>query len=71
MTLCSNEGVVQLKFYVHLFGRVIGHSVFSSFNCNLFSIIQYLTSKIAFYHSRNSALDMIRKNRCFDLNVIS
>ena len=46
MTLCPNEREVPFKFCVHLFGRTRRHSVFSSFNCNLFSIIQYLTSEI-------------------------
>ena len=46
MTLCPNEREVQFKFCVHLFGRIRRHSVFSSFNCNLFSIIQYLTSEM-------------------------
>ena len=46
MTLCPNEGEVQFKFCVHLFGRIGRHSGFSSFNCNLFSIIQYLTSEM-------------------------
>ena len=41
MTLCPNEREVQFKFCVHLFGRIRRHSVFSSFNCSLFSIIQY------------------------------
>ena len=44
MTLCPNEREVQFKFCVHLFVRVRRHSIFSSFNCSLFSIIQYLTS---------------------------
>ena len=43
MTLCPNEREVQFKFWVHLFGRIRRHSNFSSFKCNLFSIIQYLT----------------------------
>ena len=40
MTLCPNEKEVQFNFCVHLFGRIRRHSVFSLFNCNLFSIIQ-------------------------------
>ena len=36
MTLCPNEREVQFEFCVHLFGRVRRHSVFASFNCNLF-----------------------------------
>ena len=44
MTLCPNERDVQLIFCMHLFGRIRVHSVFPSFNCNLFSVIQYLTS---------------------------
>ena len=46
MTLCPNEREVQFKFCVHLFGRIRRHSVFSSFYCNLFSIILYLTSEM-------------------------
>ena len=46
MTLCPNEREVQFKFFVHLFGRIRRHSVFSSFNCNMFSIIQYLTLEL-------------------------
>ena len=46
MTLCPSEGEVQIIFCVHLFGRIRRHSVFSPFNCNLFSIIQYLTSEM-------------------------
>ena len=46
MTLCPNEGEVQFKIFVHLFGRIRRHFVFSSFNYNLFSIIQYLTSEM-------------------------
>ena len=46
VTLCPNEREVQFKFCVHLFGRIRRHSVFSSFNCNLFSIIQYSTSEM-------------------------
>ena len=46
MTLCPNEREVQFKFFVYLFGRIRRHSVFSSFNCNLFSIIQHLTSEM-------------------------
>ena len=46
MTLCLNEREVQPKLGVHLFGRIRRHSVFSSFNCNLFSIILYLTSQM-------------------------
>ena len=42
MTLCPNEREVQFEFCVHLFGHIRRHSVFSSFNCNIFSIIQYL-----------------------------
>ena len=29
MTLCPNEREVQFKFYVHLFGHILRHSVFS------------------------------------------
>ena len=46
MTLGPNESDVQFKFCVHLFGRIRRHSVFSSFNCNLFLTIQYLTSEM-------------------------
>ena len=46
MTLCPNEREVQFKFCVHLFGHIRRHSVFSSFNCNMFSIIQYLISEM-------------------------
>ena len=46
MTLCPNEREVQLQFFVHLFGHIRRHSVYSSFNCNLFSIIQYFTSEM-------------------------
>ena len=46
MTLCLNEREVQIRFFLHLFGRIRRHSVFSSFNCNLFSIIQYFTSEM-------------------------
>ena len=46
MTFCSNEREVQFKFFAHLFGRIGRHSVFASFSCNLFSIIQYLTSEM-------------------------
>ena len=45
-TLCPNERKVRLKFCVHLFGGLRRHCVLSSFNCNLFSIIQYLTSEM-------------------------
>ena len=44
-TLCPKE-IVQFKVCVHLFGRIRRHSFFSSFNCNLFSIIQYFTSEM-------------------------
>ena len=43
MTLCPNVKEVPFKLCVHLFGRIRRHSVFSLFNCYLFSIIQYLT----------------------------
>ena len=46
MTLSTNEREMQFIFYLHLFGRITRHSFFSSFNCNLFSIIQYLTSEM-------------------------
>ena len=46
IALCPNEREVQLKKNFYLFGRIRRHSVFSSFNCNLFTIIQYLTSEI-------------------------
>ena len=46
MTLCQNEREVQFKFCVHLFGRIRRHSVFSSINCSLFSIIQFLISEM-------------------------
>ena len=46
MTLRPNEIEVQFNFFLHLFGHIRRHSVFSSFNCNLFSIIQYLTSEM-------------------------
>ena len=44
MTLCPNERYVQFKLFVHLFGCMRRHPVFSSFNCNMLSIIQYLAS---------------------------
>ena len=46
MTLCPNEREVQFIFCVHLFGRIKRHSVFSSFNCSLFSIIALHTSVV-------------------------
>ena len=46
MTLCPNQREVQINFLVHLFGHIRRHSVFSSFNCNLISIMQYLTSEM-------------------------
>ena len=46
MTLCPNEREVQFRFFMHLFRCMKRHSVFSSFNCNLFSIIQHLTLEI-------------------------
>ena len=46
MTLDPNEREVHLKFCAHLFGLMRRHSVFSSFNCNLFSIIQFFTSEM-------------------------
>ena len=46
MTLCLNEREVLFKFCVNSFGCIRRHSAFSSFNCNLTSIIQYLTSEI-------------------------
>ena len=46
MTLCPNEIEVQFIFCVHLFGRIRRHYVFTSFNCNVLSIIQYLTSEM-------------------------
>ena len=46
MTLCPNKIEVQFKFYVQLLGRTGRHSVFSSFNCSVFSIIQFLTSEM-------------------------
>ena len=46
MTLCPNEREVQFRFFVHLFGHVRRHSVFSLFNSNLFSIIQFFTSEM-------------------------
>ena len=64
MTLCPNEREVQFKFGVYLFGRIRRHSVFLLFNCSLFSIIHFL-------YIRNSAMNMLGKNRRFDLNVIS
>ena len=68
MTLCPNEREVQFRFLVHLFGRIGRHSVFSSFNCNLFSIFDI---RNAYFHRRNSAMNMLGKNRGFDLNAIS
>ena len=49
MTLCPNEREVKYIFFVHLFARMRRNSVFSSFNCDLFSIIQYLTSEMHIY----------------------
>ena len=46
MKLCRNEKEVQFKFCLHLFGRIMRHFVSSSFNCNLFSIIQFFTSEM-------------------------
>ena len=43
---CPNESQMQFKFCAHLFGHIRRHSVFLSFNCYLFSIIQFLTSEI-------------------------
>ena len=67
MTLCLNERDVQFKLYVHLFGRIRRHSVFSSFN-NLLSIF-YITN--ACFLRRNRPMNMLGKNKRFDLNVIS
>ena len=41
--IVSNEREVQFKSCVQLLGRIRRHSVHKTFNCNLFSIIQYLT----------------------------
>ena len=46
MILCPNERELQFKFFVHLFECIRGYSIFSPFNCNLFSVIQYLTSEM-------------------------
>ena len=46
MTLSQNEREVHFKVCVCLLGRIRRHSVFSSFNCNLFSIIQYFKSEM-------------------------
>ena len=46
MTLCPSEREVQFKFCVHLIGCIRRHYVFSSFNCNLLSIVQFLTSEM-------------------------
>ena len=70
MTLCPNEREVQFKFCVHLFVHMRRHSVFSSFNCNLFSIIQFFVGNACF-HRRKSAMNMLGRNRGFSLNVIS
>ena len=45
-TLGPNEREAHVKFCVHLFGRIRTISDFSTFNCNLFSISQYFTSKM-------------------------
>ena len=46
VTLCPNKREVQFNSCVHLFGHIKRHYVLSSFNCNLFSIIQFLTSEM-------------------------
>ena len=46
MKLCPNEREVQFNFCVHLLGRIRRHTVFPSFNCNFFAIIQLLTSEV-------------------------
>ena len=48
MTLWQNEREVQLKVCVHLFGCIRRHSVLSSFNCNLFSVIEFFISEVHF-----------------------
>ena len=70
MTLCPSERKVLLKFYVHLFGHIRRQTVLSSFNCNLFSIIKFFISTMH-VSTRNRAMNMLGKNRGFDLNVIS
>ena len=70
MTLCANERKVQFKFFVHLFGRIRRHSIFSSFNRYLFSIIQFFTSEMHISTEEKRYIH-VGKNRCFDLNVIS
>ena len=70
ITLCPNERDAQFKFCVHLFGRVRRPFVFSSYNRKLFSNIQFFTSEMC-YNRRKSAMNMMGKNRGFDLNFIS
>ena len=68
MTLCPNEREEYFKFCVHLFGRMIRLSVYSSFNYYLISIV-YIRN--ACFHRRNNAMNMFGNNRGLDLNVIS
>ena len=70
VTLYPNEREMQFPFCVHLFGHIRRHSVFSSFNFNLLSIIQFYIRNACF-HRKNSTMNMLGKNRGFDLNVIS
>ena len=44
MTLCPNERDGPFISCVDSYGRIRRHSILSSFNCNLFSIIQFLIS---------------------------
>ena len=58
ISVCPNEREVLFRFCVHLFGRISRHSVFLSLNCNLFSIIKFLTPECIF-HKWNSAMNML------------
>ena len=66
MTLYPNEREVQFKFCVHLFGCINWMHLFGCivFNHPIFFI------RNACFHRRNRAVNMLGKNRGFDLNVI-
>ena len=44
--ICPTKLKVQLNVCVHLFEHIRRHSVLSSFNCNLFLIIQFFISEM-------------------------